>query len=161
MHIAGVTMSKSSKSIVELKDYVDTLATHIKEYVDTRFSASDEAVHLANAALQIRLDSLNHLYQQIQRMGDLYPNKSDLENLSQRYELQVKAYDTDIRYLRESKADIAGKASSESLAKVQENVSRSQTLVIIGLSLSLISLGCGAIGSIIAITTLIFRLLGM
>jgi hypothetical protein len=156
-------MSKSSRNVEPDVDlhYVDTLLKLIKEYVNTRFNHVDDAVRLANDAMQVRLEHLNGMYQQIQRMGDKYPNKSDLDNLAQRYELQVKSYDEDIRYLRESKAEIAGKASLDSVNKVQENVSKSQTLVVIGLALSLISLGCGGIGMLVAVISLIIRFFGM
>ena len=148
-------MSKSSN--LELKDYVDTLAKHIKEYVNTRFTAIDEAVKLANDAMQIRLEHLNNAQQTIQRMGDKYPIKSDLDNLSQRYELQVKAYDEDIRYLRESKAEIAGKASAESVNVVRETVARNQMLVMVGLTISFLSLMCGGIGTVVAIVGMIMK----
>ena len=148
-------MSKSSN--LELRDYVDALAKHIKEYVNTRFTAVDEAVRLANDAMQVRLEHLNGMYQQIQRMGDKYPNKSDLDNLATRYELQVKAYDEDIRYLRESKAEIAGKASAESVNVVRETVARNQMLVMVGLAISFFSLMCGGIGTVVALAGMIMK----
>jgi ribosomal protein L9 len=152
-------MSKSSN--LELRDYVDALAKHIKEYVNTRFTAIDEAVKLANDAMQIRLEHLNNAQQTIQRMGDKYPNKSDLENLSQRYELQVKAYDEDIRYLRESKAEIAGKASAESVNVVRETVARNQMIAMIGISISLLSLMCGSVGMLTAVIGIGLRFMGL
>ena len=169
----------TKRIIVDLKDYVDTLSRHLKEYVntlvdnlrifvnqkcedervyvDTRFAAGSEALRLANDAMQIRLEHLNNAQQTIQRMGDKYPNKSDLENLSQRYELQVKAYDEDIRYLRESKAEIAGKASAESVNVVRETVARNQMLVMVGLTISFLSLACGGIGTLVALVGMIMK----
>jgi hypothetical protein len=155
--VARLNREHFTSSLSNLKDFIGEKCDDERVYVDTRFSAVNEAVKLANEAMQVRLEHLNNSQQVIQRMGDKYPNKSDLENLATRYELQVKAYDEDIRYLRESKAEIAGKASAESVNVVRETVARNQMLVMVGLTISFISLACGGIGTLVAIVGMIMK----
>ena len=155
--VAKLNREHFTTALSNLRDFVGEKSADERVYVDTRFTAISEAVRLANDALQVRLEHLNGAQQTIQRMGDKYPNKSDLDNLSQRYELQVKAYDEDIRYLRESKAEIAGKASAESVNVVRETVAKNQMLVMVGLTISFLSLMCGGIGTVVALVGMIMK----
>lgn len=158
--VAKLNRDHFTSSIAHLRDFVGEKCEDERIYVDTRFAGVNDAVRLANNALEVRLEHLNGLYQTISKMGESFPTKSDLQNLAARYDLQVDKYDEDIRYLRESRAELAGKATSESVVQVQANVNRNQIIALAGIALSFVSLMCGGTGAMIAVITLILKIMG-
>jgi hypothetical protein len=158
--VARLNREHFTSTLDNLRDFIDEKCEDERIYVDTRFSAVNDAVRLANNALEVRLEHLNGLYQTINKMSENFPTKGDLNNLAERYDLQVKQYNEDIRYLRESRAELSGKASSDSVIQVQANVTRNQMFVMISIAVSVISLLCGGTSTMIAVITLVLKLMG-
>ena len=97
-----------------------------KEYVDTRLEANEQAVELARDMMTARLETMNQIREQLRDQAGTFIPRSE-------FAIMCKKIDDDIRFLRESRAELAGKAS-------QEDVNRSTAIAVIGLILGILGL---------------------
>jgi len=97
-----------------------------KEYVDIRLAANEQAVELAREILMQRLETMNQIREQLRDQAQTFIPRSE-------FTIMCKKTDDDIRSLRESRAELAGKAS-------QKDVDRSTAIAIFGLILGIVGL---------------------
>ena len=94
---------------ISMRDYVDTKITGLTGLFETKIMANEKAVELASRTLSARLDLMNEFRMQLRDQSSTFFPRSE-------HEIYIKAVDKDIRELRESKAELAGKASEKSVA---------------------------------------------
>jgi hypothetical protein len=98
-----------------------------RDYVDTRILALEQATNLAAKTLEKRLEGMNEFREALKNQASLFITRSEME-------LEIEKMEKDIRVLRESKANLEGKAS--------------QISVVIALAISILGLFVGIIGLI-------------
>ena len=76
----------------------------LRDYIDTRVSSIDKAVELAYEQMDTRLQGMNEFRQSLRDQGNTFLTKAEF------YTWKDKV-DEDIRLLRETRAELAGKAS--------------------------------------------------
>ena len=121
-------MSDDEPDTVPLRDYLDAKFETIKAMLDK----ADEATRLARENLEVRLESLNEWRQQ---------SKDRERDFLARTEFDVRHEKVceDVRSLRESRAELAGKASQKSVTLVT-------VLTVVGLLLSAIAIIVALLG---------------
>ena len=111
-----------TKSDVTLKDYADTRFVAAKEYTDARIAAVNEATRIAHVSMDKRLEGMNEFRNSLKDQSAKFLNRDE-------YTLMHGKVLEDVRDLRESRAELAGKAS-------QNAVIGAYVLGVIGLLLS-------------------------
>ena len=121
-------MSHDPQMTVPLRDYLDAKFETIEAMLDK----ADEATKLARENLEVRLESLNEWRQQ---------SKDRERDFLARTEFDVRHEKVceDVRSLRESRAELAGKASQKSVTLVT-------VLTVVGLLLSAIAIIVALLG---------------
>jgi hypothetical protein len=76
----------------------------LKEYIEVRLLAIEKTMEATDKSMALRLESMNELRDQIAHERGQYLLRTEHEAIH-------KALDADIRTLRESRAEISGKAS--------------------------------------------------
>lgn len=109
----------------------DLMQVSLREYFESRLAASEQALVLARDLMNSRLEGMNELRKQIDRQEATYATRLMLEET-------VKRIETDLRVLRESRAELAGKASASS-------VIMALVLAVSGLVLSALGLAWGMV----------------
>ena len=94
---------------ISMRDYVDTKFTGLTGLFETKIMANEKAVELASRTLSARLDLMNEFRMQLRDQASTFFPRSE-------HEIYTRAVDKDIRELRESKVELAGKASEKSVA---------------------------------------------
>ena len=79
-----------------------------KEYIDARFAAQDRATELSRETMDARLETMNQFREDLRNQAMHFTTRTEV---SQLFDGVVE----DIRYLRESKATLEGKASQLSV----------------------------------------------
>ena len=143
----------SSGNSIGIKEYVDLRFNNLADLFETKVMAQEKALTLASGSLSIRLDLMNEFRAQLTDQAatfftrpehDLYMNKTsdDLKRLGDEHGLFViknehvvthTKIDEDIRTLRESKAQLEGKAS-------QFSVNLATVIAIVGIVISMLAL---------------------
>ena len=80
----------------------------LKEYIDTRLEAIDRAIQTADAVLSYRLAGMNEFRDAMKDQALRFALRDEVEK-------DLAAIRQDIRYLREAKAEMDGKASWQAL----------------------------------------------
>ena len=93
----------------------------LEKYVDTRIDAIEKAVAIAYQAMDKRLDGMNEFRDTIKDLNKSYITRNEHDIVCQ-----------DIQSLKESRAEIAGKAS-------QNSVNTAQIISVVSALLALIS----------------------
>jgi len=137
-----------------IRSYIDERVNAIKELIEDRFEAEEKATTLASETLSVRLELLNNLRTEVTRLGDNYLTKIEFQSFCNNYEDYKKRSDTDIRSLRESRAEVNGKASQEAL-------NRTTIFAVVGMVIGIIGLCVGGTGLLITILTIIYKLQGI
>jgi hypothetical protein len=127
--MAPVTAAQNHQEIVTLK-----------EYVDARLMAIDKATEVAYTMMDARLDSMNEIRNSLRDQGRTFVSKAE-------YTVAHDRLMDDVRSLRESRALLEGKASTESVNKVG-------TTALTGIAI-------GVFGLIISVISLLLRLMGL
>ena len=126
-----------TKNEVSLKEYVDTrlLATNdamrirdvaTAEALNVRIVAIQESIKLAHSGMEKRLDGMNEFRSQLKDQAATFLSRDE-------YALMHDKVLEDIRDLRESRAELSGKAS-------QNAVIGSYVLAVLGLIVSVVSM---------------------
>ena len=111
---------------VTVREYVDAKFEDALKLFETKIAANEKAVDLASKTLSTRLDLMNEFRTQLKdQAGALFPRSE--------HESCMRAIDKDIRELRESRAELAGKAS-------QKAVMVSVIIAVVSIFISIISL---------------------
>ncbi len=97
----------------------------LKEYIDTCLEARDKATEVAYENMQHRLDGMNEFRQSLRDQNQTFLAKTE-------YCVWKETVDADIRTLRESRAELAGKAD-------QKRVNTYMIITIISLLLGIAS----------------------
>jgi len=105
----------------------------LRDYIDARMTAADRAVLIALAAMDKRMDAANELRGALKDLADSAVTKS-------KYDDDVKRIQEDIRSLRESRAELSGKASQDSLNKTNGTAIAGFIIGALGLLLSLVNI---------------------
>jgi hypothetical protein len=135
---------------VHLKDYLERVVEDQKHYLEQKIAAVEKATIIAAEVLDKRLHTMNEIRASLEDARANSPTNSDLKTLQKQVDamdkrmseyLTVKEFasikqviDGDVRELRESKANLAGKAN--------------QGTVMLSVGLACISLLLSAIGAI-------------
>lgn len=96
---------------LDLREYIDLKLSsyvHLKEYFESKLNALEKATRLAADNIEIRLEGMNEWRGTIKDQNLLNVSRTELEQFKERI-------DSDIRFLRESKATLDGKASNQSV----------------------------------------------
>jgi CHASE3 domain sensor protein len=80
----------------------------LKEYIETRLESIKATMEAADKSIALRLDQMNELREQITEERGKYLTRRE-------FEVSEKSIKEDIRSLRESRAELAGKASTWSV----------------------------------------------
>ena len=117
----------ANEKAVELASrMLSTRFTGIEDLFETKIVANEKAVELASRTLSARLDLMNEFRSQLKDQANTFFPRAE-------HEIYMKAVDKDIRELRESRAELAGKAS-------QKAVTISVIIAVISTLISIISL---------------------
>jgi hypothetical protein len=100
----------------------DSDVISLKEYFDSRLSSIEQSITVALAANEKRLDSMNEIKGAMKDQAALFAYSKDLEPIRE-----------DIRDLRETRAELKGKAS-------QMSVIVAYVIAILGILLSVINI---------------------
>jgi hypothetical protein len=92
----------------DINEINPSLTISLKEYIDLRFKMIDKSTDLALSSLNKRLDSMNEFRTTLKDQTNTFLTKVE-------HEAVMKNIDSDIRILRESKAQLEGKASQSSV----------------------------------------------
>ena len=95
----------------------------LRDYIDTRLDAIDREKEVAYRAMEKRLDGMNEFRDTLKDQGGTFLTKNE-------YCVFKESVEKDLRVLRESRAELSGKAS-------QLSVNITLLLAIIGLILSI------------------------
>ena len=98
----------------------------LRDHIEQRLKDMDKATNLAYTNLEKRLDAMNEFRQSLKDQNSTFLTQGE-------YHVWKKSVDEDIRVLRESKSEIAGKAD-------QKQVNNTSTWAYIGLIFSIINL---------------------
>jgi hypothetical protein len=113
-------------SLVSLRDYVEALVGGDHAYFDARLCALEKATVTAKDAMERRLEGMNELRAAMKDQASGFISRTEHESTH-------RALTDDIRSLRESRAEMAGKAS-------QGQVMIAWIMGVVGILLSVISL---------------------
>ena len=111
---------------VSLKEYVEKLVEASEKKADIRIAAMEKATTVAYANMEGRLTGMNEFRQTLSDQAGKFPTREELN-------AYLKSINDDLRMLRESKAQMDGKAS-------QNSVMISLILGVMGLSIGVIGL---------------------
>lgn len=111
---------------ISFKEYFDTRFNELKNYMDVKFNSIEKSTCLAQETLNARLESMNEFRNSLKDQTSNYITRVEHEAL-------ISKYDTDIRILREAKAEATGKASQQSVNVVT-------TIAIIGVIIGFIGI---------------------
>ena len=100
--------TKQSNKDVSLKEYFDSRFTELKNYMDVKFNSIEKSTCLAQDNLNARLENMNEFRNSLKDQTAQYITKAELETIKARY-------DSDIRVLRETNAEVKGKATQNSV----------------------------------------------
>lgn len=103
---------------IEAKEYSNHLFLEGKSYVDQHNISSQVAVDKAEHAMNVRLEAMNEFRSQLNTQASRFVTRDEVDRI-------VTSIESDIRFLRESRAEIAGKAN-------QSSVMIATTIAIIG-----------------------------
>lgn len=117
-----------------LKEYIDLRCVGVEELLDEKIRGIDRATALAAQTMDKRLDSMNEF-------RDALKDQSGKMLTRDEYLLMHEKIKEDVRFLREDRAKLEGKADQAALSKVN--------------SIALIGLLVGVMGIVIAIVALI------
>ena len=98
----------------------------LKDYVDTSLEARDKALEVACDNLDRRLEAMNEIRNALRDQSMLFLTKAE-------YNVFKETLEADIRSLRESRAELAGKAD-------QKQVNTAMILSVIGVMMAFISI---------------------
>jgi hypothetical protein len=112
----------------------------LKEYIDTRLDAMEQATILSRQVMDARLTSLNEIRDALRDRDTTFISKVEFNAIIARIEVGVSNLQEDARSLRESRANLEGKADQSDVMKVL-------VLAIIGILLSVIGLILGFFGA--------------
>jgi hypothetical protein len=79
-----------------------------KDYIDTRIDAIDKATSAAYESMQQRLAGMNEFRESLKDQNNKYMSRDEVY-------AKLQLIENDIRILRESRAELAGKASQKSV----------------------------------------------
>ena len=83
----------------------------LKDYFDARLTAMDEAVSLARESMETRLEGMNEFRTSLKEQADKFITRLEHFQVEEAHGQIHKGIAEDIRMLRESKAELQGKAS--------------------------------------------------
>lgn len=93
---------------VSLRSYVDLQIASLRAIHDRDIEANRVAVHVANRVLEARLEKLNEMRELLTDRETHYCTKGEMA-------IRLERFEEDIRDLRESRAEMHGKASQNSV----------------------------------------------
>ena len=125
---------KENTCYQHLKEYIDLRCVGVEELLDEKIRGIDRATALAAQTMDKRLDSMNEF-------RDALKDQSGKMLTRDEYLLMHEKIKEDVRFLREDRAKLEGKADQAALSKVN--------------SIALIGLLVGVMGIVIAIVALI------
>ena len=105
----------------------------LREYFDARLAAQDRATEIARLAMEKRLDGMNEFREALKDQSNRNVTKAEYDDC-------VRRILADVRELRESRAELAGKAS-------QSSVDRALVISLSGLGLAILSVILRLIGN--------------
>ena len=85
---------------IPMKDYVDRVLCEQRKYMDERFRAIEKSTGEAKEDMSVRLESMNEFRRQLKEQEATFITRPEHDKIVQ-----------DIRELRESRAELQGKAS--------------------------------------------------
>lgn len=92
-----------------VRSILDPELRSMHELFATKMEAVEKAVAVASKSLDVRLESMNEFRDTLRDQASRFVTRTELEKESERTE-------SDLRILRESRADLAGKASQRSVS---------------------------------------------
>ena len=116
---------------ISMRDYVENKFINLTDLFETKITANEKAVELASKTLSARLDLMNEFRMQLKDQAATFFPRVE-------HDIYIKSVDKDIRELRESRAELAGKAS-------QKAVTISVIIAVISTLISIIALMHGFI----------------
>ena len=98
----------TEKEVISLEKYVDRLLVEQREYFLSRIIALEKATELAAGTLEKRLEGMNEFREALKEQNATFATRGELRVFRDTVE-------ADVRILRESKANLEGKASQQSV----------------------------------------------
>ncbi len=115
-----------TRTVVELRDYVDEILERMDRYYDARFMAIQEALRVALTANEKRLDALNELRAMLADQQNRFALRETID-------ARFSQITSDIRSLQTSRDTMAGMASQKSVGYAQLMGGAALIVAIIGL----------------------------
>ena len=103
-----MTQNNDKNRNITFKEYFDTRFNELKNYMDIKFTSIEKSTCLAQENLNSRLENMNEFRNSMKDQASQYITRMEHETL-------ISKYDSDIRILREAKAEAQGKASQQSV----------------------------------------------
>ena len=98
----------TNQEVISLKDYIDTLLSRQHDYFSTKIDSVDKATCLAAATLERRLEGMNEFRLALDDQSRTMITRVEWVAFKE-------STDKDIKFLRESRAELAGMASQKSV----------------------------------------------
>ena len=102
----------------------------LRDFIAEKFSALEKSTELSRQAMEKRLDSMNEFRQQLKDQADRQMPRAE-------YIIQHDRIVEDVRSLRESRSEIAGKASVSAVVWAAGLAALSLLLTLLGLFVSI------------------------
>ena len=166
-----VTRQELQQIINERNKYRNNFIT-LKEYVDSKFSSAESAIHAAKSDMEKRLDSMNEFRASLRDQANLFVSKAEFDALRSKVDNMVSKGEFDA--MRSKTDTIVGKSEFQAvMKKVDESDKRAQDDIkdlqlsraeISGKasqSSATIAMGMGLLGMCLAIASLIVSVLKM
>ena len=111
----------------------------LRDYIDTRITAMEKAVDVATTNLELRLSSLNEIRDALRDRDTTFTTKVEFNAVNDKIYGLIEQLQSDARSLRESRAEMVGKAD-------QEVVNRVLLISVVGIILSIVGILLGFFG---------------
>jgi hypothetical protein len=116
---------------------IDTIS--LREYVDEKLKALEQARIMAFSELERRLENMNEFRAQLNDQAKTFVTKNEHQIMFEHVTKHLDLINTDIRLLREFRALMEGKASQESVSKVAVIAGRANLIAFASLIVAIAS----------------------
>jgi len=99
-----MTSELNSKEYISLRDYFDTRINNLQQNTDLKISNVEKAITIASGLMEKRLESMNEFREQLKDQATHFLSRDE-------FQIQHDRVIEDIKMLRESRAELQGKAS--------------------------------------------------
>lgn len=113
--IGYVTQKEFSEFISKFNDKSVSSYISVKDYVDSRFSAIQDATKSARDSMERRLDGMNEFRASLKDQADRFVGREEHSVIINKLDERIKIHDSDLKSLEITRAVVEGKASQTSV----------------------------------------------